>query len=230
MTKKILYIDMDGVVADFIGRIRKLDPTIDTMEESKRDDRVDEICQNNKHIFLDLLPIHGSTTAIKELFKVYDVYFLSTPMDELVESFTDKRIWLQYIFGDRAKKRLILTHKKDLQIGDYLVDDRFKNGAGEFKGKHIHFGSDEFPDWGAVYKYLIDQLSVNSTPAPTISDMKNHVQDRINYLVEWDKELCEDRWNPAKAKNERLTAREMSNQITFARQELQTVLRYIDKQ
>jgi 5'-nucleotidase len=39
-----------------------------------------------------------------------------------------------------------------------LIDDRPKNGALEF-GEHdeqewIHFGSDEFPDWGAVLSYL----------------------------------------------------------------------------
>jgi 5'-nucleotidase len=49
---------------------------------------------------------------------------------------------------------LILTHRKDLNIGDYLVDDRLRNGAGEFQGKLIHFGTDEFPNWEVTLKYL----------------------------------------------------------------------------
>ncbi len=48
------------------------------------------------------------------------------------------------------------THSKDLNIGDFLVDDSTKNGAGEFKGELIQFGTDKFPDWVAVKKYLMD--------------------------------------------------------------------------
>ena len=60
-------------------------------------------------------------------------------------------------FGNKARKRLILTHRKDLNIGDFLVDDRTKNGAGEFKGELIQFGIDKFPDWAAVKKYLMEK-------------------------------------------------------------------------
>ncbi len=51
--------------------------------------------------------------------------------------------------GNKARKKLILTHRKDLNIGDFLVDDRTKNGAGEFMGEFIQFGTDKFPDWAA---------------------------------------------------------------------------------
>ena len=36
-------------------------------------------------------------------------------------------------------KRIFLTHRKDLLMGDILIDDRTANGAGEFKGKLILF-------------------------------------------------------------------------------------------
>jgi 5'-nucleotidase len=49
---------------------------------------------------------------------------------------------------------VIFSHNKHLNQGDYLIDDRKANGAGDFKGMHIHFGTDEFPDWAAVLKYL----------------------------------------------------------------------------
>ena len=55
----------------------------------------------------------------------------------------------------QKQKRLILTHRKDLLIGDYLIDDRLKNGAGEFKGELIHFGTIKFPDWKTVLEYLL---------------------------------------------------------------------------
>jgi hypothetical protein len=37
------------------------------------------------------------------------------------------------------------------------VDDRTKNGAAEFEGEHIHFGTDKFPDWEVTKKYLEEQ-------------------------------------------------------------------------
>ena len=51
-------------------------------------------------------------------------------------------------------KRLIISHRKDLLKGDYLVDDRGKNGTTEFEGEWIEFGSKRFPDWNAVLNYL----------------------------------------------------------------------------
>ena len=39
-------------------------------------------------------------------------------------------------------------------MGDYLIDDRTKNGAGEFSGELIQFGDDAFPNWEAILNYL----------------------------------------------------------------------------
>ena len=43
---------------------------------------------------------------------------------------------------------------KNLNDGDFLVDDRLKNGVDRFKGEHIHFATPEFPDWETVVRYL----------------------------------------------------------------------------
>ena len=48
-----------------------------------------------------------------------------------------------------------LTLLEHLSIGDYLTDDRLKKGAGQFTGEHIHFGTEKFPDWDSVLKYLL---------------------------------------------------------------------------
>jgi 5'-nucleotidase len=42
-----------------------------------------------------------------------------------------------------------------LSRGDILIDDRTANGAGDFSGRLIQFGSDEFPDWQAVLDELL---------------------------------------------------------------------------
>ena len=56
--------------------------------------------------------------------------------------------------GKSAHKRLILSHHKNLNHGDFLVDDRTKNGVDKFQGMHIHFGTPLFPDWITVTRFL----------------------------------------------------------------------------
>jgi 5'(3')-deoxyribonucleotidase len=63
-------------------------------------------------------------------------------------------LWIQKHLGELAYKRLILSHHKNLNFGDYLIDDRTKRGADRFVGEHIHFKTDRFPDWASVITYL----------------------------------------------------------------------------
>lgn len=65
--------------------------------------------------------------------------------------------WVKKYLPNEAYKRIIISHNKHLCIGDYLVDDSTRNGAGEFTGEHIHFGTDTFPDWKSVLDYLSDK-------------------------------------------------------------------------
>jgi hypothetical protein len=37
---------------------------------------------------------------------------------------------------------------------DFLVDDRPKNGAKDFTGEWIQFGTGKYPDWDTVLEYL----------------------------------------------------------------------------
>jgi len=158
--KKILYIDMDGVLADFGKAIKDISPGLETSDDypnyNERRDKVHDVCAQNPRIFLHLEPIPGSIEAVDQLFPLFEIYFLSTPMWVVPESYTDKMLWLQKYFGEKAAERLILTHRKDLAIGDILVDDRLRNGVDKFKGVHIHFAANEyFADWGATLYYLL---------------------------------------------------------------------------
>lgn len=146
---------MDGVVADFDLVVNSLDPNIEKETDKEiRGKMVDRVAELNPDLFHNLPPISGAIIAVNKLFHYYDIYFLSTPMWALPESMSGKRIWIERYFGDLAKKRLILTHRKDLNIGHFLVDDRLKNGASEFIGEHIHFGTPRFPNWDVTYDYL----------------------------------------------------------------------------
>ena len=105
--------------------------------------------------------MEGAVDAFKKLSVNYDIYICSTAPWENPSAWSDKRIWVEKYLGAEARKRLTLTHHKNLVIGDYLIDDRKANGAGEFKGEHIHFGVDyktgkenPFPTWKSVLDYL----------------------------------------------------------------------------
>ena len=151
MNKKIIYIDMDNVMVDFQSGIDKLSLEI----QKEYEGRLDEV----PSIFALMEPLEGSTESIKKLSKKYELYILSTAPWLNPSAWTDKLKWVQKHFGKEKNslfyKRLIISHHKNLLNGDYLIDDRSKNGAGNFKGEWIQFGSSKFPDWETVVGYLL---------------------------------------------------------------------------
>ena len=106
-------------------------------------------------IFSLMDPLEGAIEAFHQLSAKYDTYILSTAPWENHTAWSDKLIWVKKHLGEPAYKRLILSHHKNLNAGDYLIDDRLKNGADRFAGEHIHFKTDEFPDWKSVCDYLL---------------------------------------------------------------------------
>ncbi len=159
--KKILYIDLDGVAADFEKKMAEIAPHIflgDGPDYEERSKMVDEVVKIHHTMFEELEPMENAIESINILMGHFDVYFLSTPMWAVPESFSGKRRWVEQHFGDSIKKRLILTHRKDLVIGDFLIDDRLKNGAENFKGYHIHFGTKDFPNWETVVNFLKEKV------------------------------------------------------------------------
>lgn len=146
---KKLFFDMDGVLVDFQSGIDKLSDEV----KKEYEGRLDEV----PGIFslMDLMP--GAIEAVNTLKEHYDMYILSTAPWKNITAYSDKLAWLTKHFGDLFKKRVIITHCKNLCDGDYLVDDRAKNGASEFPGEWVQFGSERYPDWEEVTRYLISE-------------------------------------------------------------------------
>ncbi|MEM9568842.1 MAG: hypothetical protein AAF974_11105 [Cyanobacteria bacterium P01_E01_bin.34] len=144
---KILYLDMDNVLVDFSSAF----PYLKVQELQEFEGRLDEV----PGIFALMQPMPGALEAYSELVKHFDTYILSTAPWQNPSAWSDKLLWVQKFLGQLAHKRLILSHNKHLNVGDYLVDDRTKNGADRFPGEHIHFGTEQFPDWDTVRAYLV---------------------------------------------------------------------------
>jgi len=151
--KPILYFDMDNVLVDFQSGIEKLDQKT----KLKYEGNYDEV----PGIFSLMEPIPGAFDAVCKLAEKYDIYVLSTAPWMNPSAWTDKALWIQKHFGSGKDsvlhKRLIISHHKNLNKGVYLIDDRTKNGAGEFEGELIQFGNSQFPDWPTVLKYLLKE-------------------------------------------------------------------------
>jgi 5'-nucleotidase len=147
LKNKILYFDMDNVLVDFPSAFSKVEPKL--LQEFEG--RFDEL----PGIFSLMDPIVDAIDAFERLSNVYDSYILSTAPWENSSAWSNKNEWVKKYLGPSAHKRLILTHHKNLNRGDYLIDDRTANGAGEFQGEHIHFGSARFPNWHHVLDYLL---------------------------------------------------------------------------
>jgi len=150
--KKILYVDMDNVLVDFESGIEKLSSS----QLKEYEGRLDEV----PGIFSLMKPMENAIQSYIELTNYYEMYILSTSPWENVTASGDKLKWVQKYLGKVAYKRLILSHHKNLNKGDFLIDDRTKNGAGNFEGEHIHFGQNEFPDWNSVKEYLIEKAII----------------------------------------------------------------------
>ena len=148
--RELLFIDMDGVLADAEAKMK--------IWENKLGIEVKELFEKKLYhmpgFYSDLPPMKGAVEAFNILSKKYEVYILTAPSWENVSCYTDKRIWVEKYLGEAAYKRLIISNDKSLFTGRAIIDDRTKYGVTKFKGEHIHFGTDKFPDWDSVLEYL----------------------------------------------------------------------------
>ena len=115
-----------------------------------------------KHIkgfFRNLKPMPGAIESYNLLNKYFDVYILSTAPWSNPDSLTEKLYWVKEYLPN-AYKNVIFSHHKDLNVGDYLIDDSTTNGANEFTGELIQIHSDKFPNWKSVLEYILNKENI----------------------------------------------------------------------
>jgi len=144
--KKRVFVDMDNVLVDFESGLAQVSEEV----KQEYEGRLDEI----PGLFGLMKPMPGAIEAMHELQKHYDLFILSTAPWKNPSAWSDKVTWVTKYLDDVFHKRMVITHRKVLCQGDYLIDDRGKNGTSEFSGEWVEFGSEKFPDWNSVLKYL----------------------------------------------------------------------------
>ena len=135
--KKIIYVDMDGVIADF-DKAAKPYPNRPDLYVNFRD--------------LDLIP--GAQDALIKLNQDFDIFIATTPPWSRPDVWTHKREWIEEHFP-YLKRKIIYTHRKDLLIGDILIDDSRWRGQPDFQGTWLWFGtSRRCLDWESTLELI----------------------------------------------------------------------------
>jgi 5'(3')-deoxyribonucleotidase len=146
--KKIIYIDLDGVLADFQTGVES-HPLKDLPKYQENPDLL-------PGLFAELPLIPGAKEAVQQLSQDprFELYILSTAPWDNPGAWTDKRLWIEKHFGVTFRKRLVLSHRKDLLIGDYLIDDMDTRFTRSFQGEWLRYGGEDFPDWRSIVEYI----------------------------------------------------------------------------
>ena len=142
-----ILIDMDGVLADFMGKAEKLGLTLDEAELTEG-------------FFLNLPVIKDAVWGVLELDRMgHDLYVCTTAPWDNPSAWMEKRIWIEKVFGDVFNRRLIMTHHKWMVEADILIDDRETNSTLNFKGDWYWFGKDGI-DWINVVNNIKSRYGV----------------------------------------------------------------------
>lgn len=179
--KKILWIDMDDTICDFMTPWRKhvSKQLVDLKDLNSTDPNIISLITKIENFFnngvklgltddekknfvypqsevgflLNLEPIPGAKENIEKLRQLFDVKILTKPSFMNPHCYSEKRLWIEKHYGLEMCEELWFSPDKALVRGDYLVDDYLWEG---FKGKQLRFGTIKYPNWDVVFYKLVN--------------------------------------------------------------------------
>ena len=142
-----IYVDMDGVISNFEKASNEFQRIHG--KTNRPDKYVD---------YRNLEVVPGAKEAIMQLANEFDVFIATTPPWARPEVWGQKREWIEEHFP-YLKRKLILTHRKDLLIGDILIDDTRYRGQPDFQGEWYWFNQN-WPNrnWEACLKWIYKEF------------------------------------------------------------------------
>lgn len=162
MEKKLrIFLDMDGVLADFEKAAQQ------DIKQNHNGKEPENYRPDHTLDFSKFAVMPGAKEAVQRMIDAgHDVFIASTPPWDNKDAWGQKGVWIEEHFP-MLKKKVNLTHRKDLLIGDILIDDTGYRGQIDFQGEWIHFGKSKrkvltdngwrtrnWGDWTSVMTYL----------------------------------------------------------------------------
>jgi len=156
-----IFIDMDGVLANFDKAAQEMKEKLPFDTGTPRPSATYEAKDTSGFAFDEVLdfskfePMVGAIEAVHKIIDMgHDVFIASTPPWNNPDAWGQKRNWIEEHLPELEKK-IILTHRKDLLIGDILIDDSTYRGQPDFQGEFMHFGQD-----GMDWSYVVETIGV----------------------------------------------------------------------
>lgn len=148
--KKLVFLDMDDVIADFLGYFEGEERGYGFYHE-----------MHEVGFFENLKPMPGSLKNVRKLFHhpTIDLHILSQPVKESAHSYSEKALWMMRHFPELAPRITLTQNKEFLSApGRFLIDDNHAKWCEKWQekgGTFIHFDtSDPHPSWQNVFAFL----------------------------------------------------------------------------
>lgn len=145
--KKIVYIDMDGVLADFRKGVGRKDYDFDPPEMFELG------------FFRKLEPMPGAKEAVAKLLAMDHIrlYILSKPTTKALNCASEKFEWINEHFPELLKRVFLACDKSHL-IGDFLIDDDADRWRKTFRGQFLHFNEHASEaSWETIVNFFDDK-------------------------------------------------------------------------